>query len=341
MPKTPDAVLKDLKEKKYAPVYFLHGEEAYYIDAITDFIEQNVLSPSERSFNQVVFYGRDTDMMSLLGQANRFPMMADKQVVIVKELQQMSDWNKAAATERLLKYLERPSPSTILVLNFKYKSLAKNTKIYKALEKSGVVVESKKLYDNQVAPWVSNYLKAKKYSIKPDALQLLVEAVGADLAKMHQELDKLLLSQNPAEPINALTIEKNVGISRDFNVFEFQKALAERNALKIEQIIRYWAANPKKQPLIPTLALLFSFFAKVLIAYQQKDRSDTGLSNALKVSPYVLKDYRKMMENYSLSSLVQAIELLRQADLQSKGIIAGGATEADILRELSVKMLAL
>ncbi len=341
MVKTPDALLKELKAGKYAPVYFLHGEETYHIDNLTDYIEKNALSPAEQGFNQVMLYGRDTDIHSILNQARRFPMMASRQVVIVKELQQMQDWGKAEAQELLRHYLEKPQPTTVLVLNYKYKSIAKNTKVYKALDKHAVVVESRKIYDNQVGSWVTTYLNERNFKIEPAALALLVEAIGADLGKLHQELDKLLLNQDSQQAITAAIIEKNVGISRDFNVFEFQKALAEKNALKIEQIIRYWAANPKKQPLIPTISLLYNFFAKTLVAYDQKDRSDTALSNALKVNPYFLKDYKLMMRNYSMGKMLKVIEFLRQADLQSKGVIPGGHSEADILRELSVKMLSL
>jgi DNA polymerase-3 subunit delta len=339
--KTSDAVLKELKAGKYEPVYFLHGEEAYHIDTITDYIEQHALTPAERGFNQVMLYGRETDMHTILNQARRFPMMASRQVVIVKELQQMPDWTRGEAQELLRHYLEKPQQTTVLVLNYKYKSIAKNTKVYKALDKHGIVIESKKLYDNQVGGWVLSYLKERNFNIEPAALALLVEAIGADLSKLHQELDKLLLNQNPSQAIRAAVIEKNVGISRDFNVFEFQKAIAEKNALKIEQIIRYWAANPKKQPLIPTIALLYNFFAKTLIAYHQKDRSDQALSSALKVNPFFLKDYKLMMQNYSLAKMLKAIEFLRHADLQSKGIAPGGTSEADILREFSVKMLSI
>jgi DNA polymerase-3 subunit delta len=339
MLQTPEAVLKDLKAKKFAPVYFLHGEEPYYIDLISNYIEDNALSAADKGFNQVILYGKDINIGHIINQARRFPMMAERQVVIVKELIQMNDWGKEEANTLMDKYLEKPLDSTILVLNHKYKLLAKNTKLYKSLEKNAVVVESKKIYENQVPAWIQEYLKERNLKIEPKATQLLVEAIGADLSRLNTELEKLTLNVQANQSINEQLIERYVGISKDFNVFELQKALGEKNRYKAKQILDYWAANPKKQPLIPTLALLFSFFSKLLLAYGEQDRSDQNLANALKVNPYGLKDYRAAMQNLSLAQVIQAIHYIRQADLQVKGIAPGGDSEAEILKELIFKII--
>ncbi len=339
MPQSPEKVLKELKAQKYAPVYFLHGEESYYIDLISNYIEKHVLSPSDQGFNQIILYGKETDMATILGQARRFPMMAERQVVIVKELQQMPDWSRSQAQQMLESYLSQPQPSTLLVLSYKHKSHNKNAKIYKALEQQAVVVEAKRLYENQVPAWIQQYLQKKGLQIEENALQLLVEAVGADLARLHTELEKIILNLSDGQSIRAETIEKYVGIHKDYNVFELQKALINKNMQKAHQIIRYWEANPKKQPLIPTLALLGTFFSKVLLAYHQKDRSEQNLARALRVSPYFVRDYKTMMQNYPLHRVIEGIHYLREADLQVKGIQAGGHTEGQILRELLSKII--
>ncbi|NJL14291.1 MAG: DNA polymerase III subunit delta [Microscillaceae bacterium] len=336
-----DKALQSLKKGDFAPVYFLHGEESYYIDTLTEYIEAHALSPAERGFNQILLYGAETDLGTVLAQARRFPMMAARQVVIVKEAQSLPDWRKSEAADILAHFLQNPPPTTVLVFAHKHKSLAKNTRVYKMLEKSAVVVESKKIYDYQVPDWIQQHLQAKGYRASPDALQLLAEATGPDLGKLHNELEKLLLNQPKSQPIEAETVEKNVGLSREFTVFEFQKALAARNAFKVEQIIRYWSENPKKHPLIPMLALLYNFFSRTLILYHQGRQSDTQLAQAMKVPPFALKDYRLMAQNYSLAQVVATIGHLREADLQLKGISSAGSTEANILRELSLKILSL
>jgi DNA polymerase III subunit delta len=336
---TPDAVLKELKSKKYHPFYFLHGEESYYIDLISDFIEENCLTAGEKGFNQIIMYGKDTNVQNIVSQARRFPMMASRQVVIVKELQQMDDWNKSDSNQVLLNYLEKPVPSTVLVFNHKHKTLAKNTSLYKKIEAKATVIESKKIYESQVPNWIHQYIQTKNLKIEAKATQLLVEAIGADLGKLHNELDKLTLNIAENTPITEDLIEKYVGISKDYNVFELQNAFIHGNLYKAKQIADYWAANPKKQPLILTLSLLYGFFSKALIAYHQKDRSEQNLAKALKVSPYFVKDYLQLMKNYTLADMVQTISHLRKADMQIKGIEAGNSSEGEILKELMAKII--
>jgi len=339
MLKSPEDVLRDLKKKEYAPVYFLHGEESYYIDKITTMIEENVLSPAEQGFNQTMLYGRDINMGNIITQARRFPMMAERQVVIIKEFQQLPDLAKEESSKILEAYVAQAQPSTILVLAHKHKTLNKNTKLYKAIEKNAVVVETKKMYENQLPAWIQNYLKDHKYTIEPKAVQLLVEAVGADLARLSGELDKLCINVLPETPISEALIEKYVGISKDYNVFELQNAIAQRDRTKAYKIIAYWEANPKKQPLMPTLSLLFGYFVKLLLASQEKDKSDQNLAKVLKINPFLVKDYKAALQNYHQQNLLWAIQLLRMADLQAKGIEAGGDNEAEILKEFVFKIM--
>lgn len=339
MLKKPEEVFKDLRKEAYAPVYFLHGEESYYLDVITNYIEKNALSEAERGFNQIILYGKDTQVSQVLNQARRYPMMASRQVVIVKELQDMADWNKKDSQALVESYLENVQESTILVLNYKHKSFNKNNKLYKALNKHAIIVESKKLYENQVPDWIDKFIKHRGYQIEGKAKQLLVEAVGADLARLSTELDKLLLNVKPEKPIAVDAIEKYVGISKDYNVFELQKALGIKDSAKALRILNYWQANPKKQPLIPTLSLLFNFFSKILLAYAQSDRSDSHLAQTLKVNPFFVKDYKTAMKHYKLGQIVAIIGFIRQADLQAKGIIAGASEDGEIMRELIFKIL--
>ena len=339
MLKSSDEVLQDLKKKQYAPVYLLHGEESFYIDKITSYLESNAIPVAERGFNQTIMYGRDINMGNLLNQVRRFPMMADKQVVIVKEFQQMPDLAKNEASEMLDAYLSKAQPSTILLLAHKHKTLNKNTKLYKSFEKNAVVVESKKMYENQIPAWINQYLKTQNYTIEPKATQLLAEAIGAELARLSTELEKLCLNIPPQTPINEAHIEEYVGISKEYNVFELQNAISQRDRFKALQILLYWEANPKKQPLIPTLALLFGYFTKLLLASQEKDKSDNNLAKVLKINPYVIKEYKMAFQNYTQAHILYALELIYQADLQTKGIIAGGDNEAEILKELVFKVI--
>ncbi len=339
MIKNPEDVLKEIKKRDFAPVYFLHGEESFYIDRITNLIEESVLTPAERGFNQTMLYGRDITMGNIITQARRFPMMAERQVVIIKEFQQLPDLAKEESTKMLEAYIAQAQPSTVLVLAHKHKTLNKNSKLYKSIEKNATVVETKKLYDNQLPAWIQNYLKDQKYNIEPKAVQLLAEAVGADLGRMSGELDKLCLNVSPETPINEQMIEKFVGISKDYNVFELQNAIAQRDRSKAFKILAYWEANPKKQPLIPTIAMLFGYFVKLLLATQEKDKSDQNLAKVLKINPYIVKDYKLALQNYNSPQLLETIRLLRMADLQTKGIIAGGGEESEILREFIFKIL--
>ncbi|MFC2079839.1 DNA polymerase III subunit delta [Bacteroidota bacterium] len=329
-----EQILADIEKKLYHPVYFLTGEEAYYIDQISDYIQENVLNESEKTFNQTILYGKDTDAVAVMNAAKRFPMMSEFQVVIVKEAQDMKD------IDNLVHYIENPLKSTLLVLDYKYKKPDKRKKVFKALINNSIYLESKKLYDNQVPGWISGYVASKNLSIEPKASVLLVEFLGSDLSKISNEIDKLIIALGENEKmITSALIERNIGISKDYNNFELQNALGKKDVLKANRIINYFADNQKNHPLVLTINTLYSFFSKILIYYWIKDKSKDNLSEQLGVRPYFVKDYVDAARNYNANKVIQIIEILREYDLKSKGykgtVIPGG----DLLKEMIFKIL--
>jgi DNA polymerase-3 subunit delta len=327
-------IVVDIKQGNIKPIYFLMGEEPYYIDKIAEYIEGNVLTEEEKGFNQMVLYGRDVAVEDIVSNAKRFPMMAERQVVIVKEAQELS-----RTIENLTPYVENPQPTTVLVICYKYKTLDKRKKLYKQVEKNGLLFESKKLYENQVGDWIRRVLSGKEYQIEPKASLMLVEFLGTDLSKISNELDKLMLILPKSSMITAKDIEENIGISKDFNNFELRKAVGERQIVKANQIINYFAQNPKNNPLVMTISLLNSFFTQLLIYHGLKDKSKGNVSKALKVNPYFVADYQTAARNYPMKKVSQVISLLRDADLKSKGVGAQNLAEGDILKELLFKVL--
>jgi DNA polymerase III subunit delta len=336
---TPDSILKDLKSNKYAPVYFLHGEEPYYIDSIADFIENNCISPGERSFNQTILYGKDVNMNTILQNARRFPMMAERQVVIVKEAQEVSDLGKEAGDNQLNTYIQKPLPSTVLVFCYKYKTLDGRKALAKNIDKYSVLVESKKIYDNKLPEWVTNYFAQKKYKINPKATILLAEFVGNNLSRLANEIDKLLINIKEGTEVNEDLIEKYVGVSKEFNVFELQQALIKKDILKANRIVNYFEANPKNNPIIPIISVLFNFFSKLLLVHAAENKAESNLAKILGVNPYFVKDYIYGARTYPLSKVVNIIHYLRQSDLLSKGVDNASTTEGQILKELVFKVL--
>lgn len=332
-------LLKDLKAHKYAPVYFLHGEENYYIDLVSDFIEQNALQEFEKGFNQILIYGKDVQMGQIIHHARRFPMMADRQVVIVKEFQDLPDLRSDESHKILQKYLENPSPTTILVLAHKHKLFDKRKALYKSLEKNACVLETKKLYENEIPKWIENYVQQKGLGISPVATALLVEYVGSDLTRLAKEIDKLSLNLGDSTSIDEKAVNQFVGQSREYSVFDLQKALIEKDILKANKIIYIFSQNPKENPVIPIVAILFQFFAKVLLVHQSTQKTNEHLAKLLGVNPFFVKDYLKAAQNYPLPKTIQCIHALRQADLQSKGVESGSMLESDILKELVFRIL--
>ncbi len=326
-------IVDDIKQGNLKPIYFLMGEEPYYIDKISSFIEDTVLDESEKGFNQVVMYGRDVSVDEIVSSAKRFPMMAEHQVIIVKEAQDLS-----RTIDKLETYATNPQPSTILVINYKYKKLDKRKKVYKAVAKNGVIYESKRLYENQVGDWIAKVLKGNKFSIEPKAAQMLVEFLGTDLSKISNELDKLTSVLNEGTIINPTHVEENIGISKDFNNFELRKAVGNKDVVKANRIINYFSQNPKNNPLVMTISLLNSFFTQLLSYHGLKDKSKASVARTLGVNPYFVDDYVNAARNYPMRKVSQIIGLLRDADVKSKGVGAN-QTHSDILKELIFKVL--
>jgi len=327
-------LVTDIKSGNIKPIYFLMGEEPYYIDKISDFIENNVLAEDEKGFNQMVLYGRDVTIDDIIVNAKRYPMMAERQVVIVKEAQDLS-----RTIEKLVPYAENPQPTTVLVLNYKYKKLDKRKALYKILKKIGVVYESKKLYENQVADWIRRVLSPKEYSISPKAAQMLVEFLGTDLSRINNELDKLQLIISKGSQITPELIEENIGISKDYNNFELRKAIGEKNAVKAYQIVNYFADNPRDNPMIVTVALLFNFFSQLLHLHGLNDKSPRAVASSLRINPYFVSEYTTAAKHYPMKKVSSIISTLREFDIKSKGVGANAVPQGDLLKELMVRIL--
>jgi DNA polymerase-3 subunit delta len=326
-------IINDIKAGNIKPIYFLMGEEPYYIDKLSEYIEHNVLQEHERDFNQTVLYGRDVTIEDVVSNAKRYPMMADRQVVIVKEAQDL-----AKTIDKLESYAENPQPTTVLVICYKYKTLDKRKKITKILAQKGVVYESKKLYENQVGEWLKRVLSGKKLNIEPKASAMLVDFLGTDLSKIANELDKLAIILPQGSTITPAIIEENIGFSKDFNVFEFRKAIGERNQLKSYQIADHFAQNPKDNPMVVTTSLVFSFFIQLLKYHGLKDRNPKTVAPILGVSPFFLKDYDVALRNYPMKKVSQIVASLRDIDMKSKGVGANGLPQHDLLKEMLVKI---
>ena len=333
-----DALLKQLHQRQFQPVYFLQGEEPYYVDAVADLIEKTALAEHERSFNQVVLYGKDVDVAAILGQAKRFPMMAERTVVVVKEAQAVPDLEQERSWPFLEAYLKNPLASTVLVFCYKHKTLDSRKKLGKLLagkESSAVVMTSKKLYDSQVAPWLTAHVRGRGQQITGHATALLAEYIGADLGRLANEVDKLGLNLKPGQPIDEELVQRLVGISKDYNIFELQKALVQRDVLKANRILSYFAANPKANPLIPNLTLLFGFFSKLLVLHQAGPNPPDGVFKSLGVvNSFAQKEYQQGLRAFPPARVLDLLHAIRRADAQSKGIDSGSMDEAEILREL-------
>ncbi|GGW79389.1 DNA polymerase III subunit delta [Salegentibacter mishustinae] len=327
-------IVNNIQKGSVSPLYFLMGEEPYYIDRISDFIAQNLLAEEEKGFNQIIMYGRDTSIDEIVSNAKRYPMMAERQVIIVKEAQDLS-----RSIEKLVDYAENPQPTTTLVFCYKYKSLDKRKKLSKVLKKSGILFESKRLYENQVADWIMKTLKARNYTISPKAAQMLVEFLGIDLGKIDNELNKLQLITPEGTQITPELIEQNIGISKDFNNFELRKAIGMRDSLKAHRIVNYFAQNPKDNPMVVTISLLFSYFSQIMQYHGLPDKSKANVAKQLKVHPYFVGDYVVAAKNYPMKKVSQVIGLLHESDVKGKGVGAVNISHGDLLKELMVKIL--
>jgi DNA polymerase-3 subunit delta len=344
-------ILLDLKRRIFKPVYFLSGEEPHYIDVISDYIENNVLDEADREFNQTIVYGKDVDLGSIIGLAKQFPMMSEYNVVIVKEAQHIKALNKKSGgdeddapvtntgMEQFLAYIQNPQPSTLLVFCFRYKTIDKRSAVAKALQKHAVFLETKKLYDNQVPEWITNHVKDKNYVIGPKAVAFIAEFLGNDLAKISNEIDKLLIGLEAGKEITAESVQEKIGISKDFNVFELQEALGKRDVLKANRIINYFGANEKEHPMPMLLANLYSYFSKTLKYHFLADKSKFAAAAALGVNPFFVETYSRAAATFIQARLKQVFSLLKEYDLKSKGVGNPSLGTGELLKELVFKIL--
>lgn len=341
---TINQLLKDIQSRSFKPVYLLHGEESYFIDKIAGFFEHKVLSEAEKSFNQTIFYGKDTDITTILNTAKRFPMMSDYQLVVVKEAQDLK-WSKTGEEDKkgvdpLLTYVENPLKSTILVFCYKYSKFDKRKKIYKSIDKNGLIYESAEIYADKVGAWVESFLAEKGYRIQTQAAALLAEYLGNNLSKVANELEKLILSIPAARQITQEDVEANIGISKDYNVFELQTALARRDALKAHQIINYFADNPKSNPMVLVLGTLNTYYTKILRYHYTIDKSQQNLAKELGVHPFFVKEYDLAGKTYSKQKVFRIISYLRETDLKNKGVDStGNTTDRELMKELIFNIL--
>lgn len=326
-----EKIINDIKNRNFKPVYFLMGDESYFIDKISDYIEKSVLSEDEKGFNQVVLYGRDTSIEEVVAHAKRYPMMAEHQVVIVKEAQELF-----RNIDKLESYAENPQPTTILVFCYKYKTLDKRKKVTKTLEKNGVVFESKKLYENQVGSWINQVLTESGYKIEPKANAMLVEFLGTDLSKVNNEIEKLKIILSKGTTINAEHIEKNIGISKDYNVFEFRNALGEKNILKANRIAQYFAQNPKDNPITLITSQVFAFYVQLLQYHGLSDKNPKNVASMLKINPYFVKDYETAARNYPMRKVSSIVASLRDIDMKSKGVGANTLPPNELLKDMLI-----
>lgn len=325
------SIVNDIRQNKVAPVYFLTGEEPYYIDKVAQLIEDEVLDEADKGFNQMVLYGRDVSMEDVLGHAKRFPMMAERQVVIVKEAQDM-----ARSIDKLLPYLEQPQPTTVLVFCYKYKKLDGRSKLAKQLKKSAVFLESKKLYDNQVPDWIRRVLAGKGHTISPKAAQMLSDFLGNDLNTINNELEKLQLVVPEGAQISPDVVEENIGISKDYNSFELQRAIGSADRAKAYGIARHFAQNPRNHPLLLTTTMLYAYFTRILKYHSLSDKKRAA--EVLGVSPYFVKEYQEAARHYPMKKVSRIVGSIRTIDMKNKGVGANRVPEGELLKELLVEI---
>lgn len=330
-----DDILKELRAKQYRPIYYLMGEESYYIDLIADYITDNVLSETEKEFNLTVVYGADVDIATVINAAKRYPMMSEYQVVIVKEAQAIRNM------EELSFYLQKPLNSTILVICHKHGTLDKRKKLAAEVEKVGILFESKKIKDSQLPAFINSYMKRKGIDMEPKASAMLADFVGTDLSRLTGELEKLIITLPAGQKrVTPEQIEKNIGISKDYNNFELRSALVEKDILKANKIIKYFEENPKTNPIQMTLSLLFNFYSNLMLSYYSPEKTEQGIASWLGLkSPWAARDYLTAMRRYNGAKTMQIIGEIRYADAKSKGISNASMSDGDILRELVFKIL--
>ncbi|HMR18469.1 MAG TPA: DNA polymerase III subunit delta [Sphingobacterium sp.] len=332
-----NTILSDIRQRRYKAVYLLHGEEAHYIDLLSDTIEQTILQEAQKGFDQTVLYGKDTDMSTIINSAKRYPMLSDYQVIIIKEAQNLK-WKQE--DELLSKYAENPTPTTILVFAYKHGKFDKRTKLYKQLDKIGVVFESAKLPDYKIAAWISDEVQQEGRNIHPQAAALMAEYLGTDLSKISNELHKLMLNMSKDREISLKDVEANIGISKDYNVFELTKALGKRDVVKAFQIVDYFDANPKANPMVVVMGSLSSYFTRLLKYHYLPDKSSQSVAKALGVNPFFTKEFDLAARYFSRRKTFEVFSILSEYDLKSKGLNVGPhMTHGELMREMIFKIL--
>ncbi|MCO5241123.1 MAG: DNA polymerase III subunit delta [Chitinophagaceae bacterium] len=328
-----EKIIKDWKQKKFSPVYWLEGDENFYIDRLVDYAEKHILSESEAGFNLSVFYGKDAHWAELINACRRYPMFAERQVVILKEAQQMRDIDKLDA------YVERPLSSTVLVVAYKEKKRDGRTRLSKLLKQHAEVLTTQKMYDSQLPEWITAQVQKKGFEIKHKAVMLLIEHIGNDISRINNEIDKLSLNLGTGKTITEEHIEQFVGISKEYNVFELQEALQRKDAAKAIRIIQYFGANPKSAPIQMVLPALYAFFSKVYQLFGIRSKDENAIANALGVRPFHVKNYLLAGKNYGFEGTEQVLLLLHQYNLRSVGIKDAGTEDASLMKEMVVKMM--
>lgn len=331
---TLEKILSDLKKRNYKPVYWLEGEEEFFIDQVIHYAEHNLLSENEAGFNLTIFYGRDCSWPDLINTCRKYPMFSDLQVVILKEAQVMKD------IEKLEFYIEKPLVSTLFFVAYKGKKIDGRTKLAKLLKDRSVLLTTRKLYDNELPGWISELIKSKGYSITSKALVLLIDHIGNDLSRLNNEVDKLVLNLHNRKNITEDDIETFVGISKEFNVFELQQAIASKDLYKAIRIVQYFEANPKAAPLQLIFPSLYNYFSKVQMIYSVPARDEKTVASAIGVSSYFVRDYLQTAMKFSNQEVEKVLLLLHQYNLKKIGINDAGNDDAMLLKEMVVKMIA-
>lgn len=328
-------IIKKIKGGDIAPIYLLHGEEAYFIDQITNYIADNLLEESEKSFNQTIVYGKDTSVQDVIDAATRYPMMAERQVVIVKEAQDLK-----IVSDEFERYSNQPTPSTVLVLAYKYKKVDKRTKFYKNCTSNGVVFLSEKIKDWKIADWITKEGRAKKLELTPKASNLLFENLGDDLSKIQNELNKLKVTFPDGIAVNDKIIEEYIGISKDYNMFELTNAIGERDLLKAQKIVDYFNKNPKSGPIVPIIGGLYNFFSKLMAAHFIQPRTEQSVARQLKIHPFVAKKTIASLRWYPVKKIAGNIAVLKEYDLKSKGVqSSGNVTQGELMKEMVFRLM--
>jgi DNA polymerase III subunit delta len=327
------SIIQDIKKKQFKPVYLLHGEEPYYIDMISKAIIENALEDHERDFNQMIVYGKDAEVLSIISEAKGYPMMAERRLVVVREAQDLKD------IELLENYFANPEPTTVLVIMYKYKKFDSRKKVFKEASKNGLAFCSDKIKDYQLVDWINNYLKTTDFSITPKASTLLADFLGNDLSKITNELDKLALLLQKGTTINEVHIEENIGISKDYNVYELTNAIAVRDVNKAFTIVNYFEHNPKSGELVVVIGNIFNLFFKLMRVHFSNNKSNEALSQLLKIHPFAVKELLNASKIYPPKMISRNISYLYEYDLKSKGVNNTSFTKADLMKELIYKLM--